>query len=138
MDPISKRFVGAIERFAAAEQIPLVSFIKGERKDDIAQAMRREFEGDEGVMFIGKAQEKSAVFRTEKTLHPLATRRLQECPDQGVLQGRALSAWRPPSTTHVPSESASDCTTSATAEAPWEDGPVHCDLQATMISRIFP
>jgi hypothetical protein len=70
MDPISKKFVGAIERFAASEQIPLVSFIKGERKDDIAQAMRREFERDEGVMFIGKAQEKSAVFRTEKRTNP--------------------------------------------------------------------
>src|ERR1043165_825527 len=66
MDPISKKFVAAIERFAAAEQIPLISFVKGERKDDIAAAMRKKFDRDEGVMFIGKAQEKSAVFRTEK------------------------------------------------------------------------
>ena len=66
MDPISKKFVAAIERFAATEQIPLISFVKGERKDDIAAAMRKKFDRDEGVMFIGKAQEKSAVFRTEK------------------------------------------------------------------------
>jgi len=66
MDPISKRFISAIEDLAAAEQIPLITFRKGERKDDIAAEMRKSFEGEEGVVFIGKAQEKSPVFRTEQ------------------------------------------------------------------------
>jgi hypothetical protein len=70
MDPISKSFVAAIEDLAAAEQIPLITFRKGERKDDIAAEMRRSFESDEGVVFIGKAQEKSSVFRTEKRTNP--------------------------------------------------------------------
>jgi hypothetical protein len=70
MDPITKSFIAAIEDLAAAEQIPLITFRKGERKDDIAAEMRRNFESDEGVVFIGKAQEKSSVFRTEKRTNP--------------------------------------------------------------------
>lgn len=70
MDPISKGFISAIEDLCAAEQIPLVTFRKGERKDDIAAEMRKGFDADEGVVFIGKAQEKSPVFRTEKRTNP--------------------------------------------------------------------
>jgi hypothetical protein len=70
MDPISKAFIAGIEDFASAEQIPLITFRKGERKDDIAAAMRKGFVADEGVVFIGKAQEKSSVFRTEKRTNP--------------------------------------------------------------------
>lgn len=40
MDPISKGFISSIEDLAAAEQIPLITFRKGERKDDIAAEMR--------------------------------------------------------------------------------------------------
>lgn len=70
MDPISKAFIAAIEDFASAEQIPLITFRKGERKDDIAAKMRKGLVADEGVVFIGKAQEKSSVFRTEKRTNP--------------------------------------------------------------------
>jgi hypothetical protein len=64
--PMSKRFVEAIERFVAREGIDLVTFEKGQRKDDVAQQYLATFEGEEGVLFIGKAQEKTSVFRTEK------------------------------------------------------------------------
>ncbi len=70
MDPISKAFVAAIEQYALAEQIPVITFQKGQRKDDIAAALRGEFDKDEGVVFIGKAQEKAPVFRTEKRTNP--------------------------------------------------------------------
>lgn len=70
MDRMTKDFVAAIERFASAEQVPLITFGKGERKDDIAGAARKAFEGEEGVMFIGKAQEKAKVFRTERRTAP--------------------------------------------------------------------
>jgi hypothetical protein len=70
MDPISKAFIAAIEDFASAGQIPLITFRKGERKEDIAAKMRKGFVADEGVVFIGKAQEKSSVFRTEKRTNP--------------------------------------------------------------------
>jgi hypothetical protein len=66
MDPITKRFVAAIETFAAAQQVPMITFLKGQRKDDVAKQMLGHFDREEGVLFIGKAQEKANVFRTEK------------------------------------------------------------------------
>jgi hypothetical protein len=73
MDPISKAFVAAIGRFAAAQGVPVVEFAKGQRKDDVAHEYLAQFEaagGLEGVLFIGKAQEKTRVFRTEKRRNP--------------------------------------------------------------------
>jgi hypothetical protein len=64
--PLSQQFVEAIERFVATEGIDLVTFEKGQRKDDVAQEYLGRFEGEEGVLFVGKAQEKASVFRTEK------------------------------------------------------------------------
>ena len=64
--PMSERFVHAIERFVATEGLDLVTFEKGQRKDDVAQEYRARFDGEEGVLFVGKAQEKANVFRTEK------------------------------------------------------------------------
>jgi hypothetical protein len=76
MDQITKPFIAAIELFAKRSSVPLVSFTKGERKDDIAKEHLARFlaehaqQGAEGVLFIGKAQEKARVFRTEKRAHP--------------------------------------------------------------------
>src|SRR5260370_1515034 len=64
--PMSDQFVVASERFVATRGIDLVTFEKGQRKDDVAQQYLAAFEGDEGVLFVGKAQEKASVFRTEK------------------------------------------------------------------------
>jgi hypothetical protein len=64
--PMSERFVQAIERFVATEGLDLVTFEKGQRKDDVAHEYLARFEGEEGVLFVGKAQEKASVFRTEK------------------------------------------------------------------------
>ena len=64
--PMSKKFVATIERFVETQGIDLVSFEKGERKDDRAREYLARFEEEEGVLFVGKAQEKASVFRTEK------------------------------------------------------------------------
>jgi hypothetical protein len=64
--PMSERFVEAIKRFVETEEIDLVTFEKGQRKDDVAQQYLARFNGEEGVLFVGKAQEKASVFRTEK------------------------------------------------------------------------
>ena len=64
--PISRRFVDAMERFVHTEGLDLVTFKKGERKDDVAQRYLAAYTGEEGVLFVGKAQEKASVFRTEK------------------------------------------------------------------------
>lgn len=64
--PMSRAFVGRIEQFVAEQGLDLVAFRKGERKDDVAKAYVGAFEDEEGVLFVGKAQEKASVFRTEK------------------------------------------------------------------------
>ena len=70
MEPISRAFVSAIERFAKQQGVPLISFAKGQRKDEVAAAYLASFPQDDGVLFIGKAQEKASVFRTERRHHP--------------------------------------------------------------------
>ena len=64
--PMSYRFVEAIERFVETEGVDLVTFKKGQRKDDVAKKYLTDFQEEEGVLFVGKAQEKASVFRTEK------------------------------------------------------------------------
>src|SRR5882762_4773149 len=64
--PMTERFMPAIEQFVATEGVDLVTFEKGQRKDDVAQEYLARFTGEEGVLFIGKAQEKASVFRTDK------------------------------------------------------------------------
>src|SRR5262249_48730158 len=63
-------FVAAIERFVQDNQVPLLAFAKGQRKDDVAAQYRAAFAGKEGVLFVGRAQEKTPVFRTEKRTNP--------------------------------------------------------------------
>src|SRR5262245_60865417 len=70
MDPISKAFVAAIEAFVQHNEVPRLSFVKGQRKDDVAAEYRAAFTGKEGVLFVGRAQEKTSVFRTEKRTNP--------------------------------------------------------------------
>ncbi|OFW38727.1 MAG: hypothetical protein A3F70_07030 [Acidobacteria bacterium RIFCSPLOWO2_12_FULL_67_14] len=64
--PMSQRVVDAMGRFVETEGVDLITFEKGQRKDDVAQQYLATFTGDEGVLFVGKAQEKASVFRTEK------------------------------------------------------------------------
>ena len=70
MDPMTKSFVAATERFAKQEQIPVVQFRKGQRKDDVMAEHLARFDQPEGVVMLGKAQEKTPVFRTEKRRNP--------------------------------------------------------------------
>src|SRR5712692_9288500 len=63
--PMSQRFVDAMAQFVKTERVDLVTFEKGQRKDDVAQQYLAKFDGEEGVLFVGKAQEKASVFRTE-------------------------------------------------------------------------
>ncbi len=70
MEPISTAFVAALERYARTQGVPLLTFAKGQRKDDVAATHLASFQGQEGVLFIGKAQEKAHVFRTEKRRNP--------------------------------------------------------------------
>jgi len=74
MERITRGFIAAIERMCQERQIPLITFQKGQRKDDIAAHYRAGFHAEEGVVFVGKAQEKAMVFRTENRKHPATGR----------------------------------------------------------------
>ncbi len=70
MKPISDQFVAQLEDYARQQKIPLIRFEKGQRKDDVAKEHLGRFRSTEGLLFIGKAQEKTRVFRTEGRRHP--------------------------------------------------------------------
>jgi hypothetical protein len=70
MEPISKDFVARMQQYADQYQVPVVPFdeapYKGRKKDDITQEFIARQGAKEGVMFLGKAQEKTRVCRTER------------------------------------------------------------------------
>jgi hypothetical protein len=70
MDPMTKDFVRRLERFAQDHALPVVTFEKDQRKDDVAQRFFAASKVQDGVIFIGKAQEKVRVFRTERRRSP--------------------------------------------------------------------
>lgn len=49
----------------------MVEFAKGQRKDDPDQQCLAECDGEEGVLFVGRAQ-RDQVFRTEKRRDPVS------------------------------------------------------------------
>ncbi|MGH3404547.1 MAG: hypothetical protein ACRDRJ_18885 [Streptosporangiaceae bacterium] len=70
---ITDRFTAAVHRFAAREHIAWVDFARGQRKDDVMHEHLAAFQaagGTEGVLLIGRAQEKTPLFRTEKRRDP--------------------------------------------------------------------
>lgn len=66
MAPMTVGFVKRLEEFSEREGVDMLSFKKGVRKDDIAKEYLAKFQGEQGVLFIGKAQEKARLTRTER------------------------------------------------------------------------
>jgi len=66
LGPISEAFVASINTFVRQRGVPVVHFAKGQRKDDVMHEYLAGFTGAEGVLFVGRAQEKAPVFRTER------------------------------------------------------------------------
>jgi hypothetical protein len=66
---MTEAFVREIRTFIAREGLELVRFKKGERKDEVMQKQLRRFKKsgrDEGVVFVGVAQENARVPRTTR------------------------------------------------------------------------
>src|SRR3954470_6011974 len=66
---ITDAFSASVHRFARDQNVPWVDFARGQRKDDVMHEHLAAFQGagrTEGVVFIGRAQEKTSLFRTEK------------------------------------------------------------------------
>jgi hypothetical protein len=74
MRPMTRGFVAKLEDFAARHGIALVQFCKGQRKDAVLAEYLRGFAHEEGIVFIGKAQENTPVFRTERRRNPITGR----------------------------------------------------------------
>jgi hypothetical protein len=63
---ITEAFGKAVHRFADDNHVPWIDFVKHQRKDDVMHDHLARFTGTEGVLFVGRAQEKTKLFRTEK------------------------------------------------------------------------
>jgi hypothetical protein len=70
MEPITRAFVAAVHRFVDDHGVDLVHFEKGQRKDDVALDYLARFDADEGVLFVGVAQEKTELWTTRKRRNP--------------------------------------------------------------------
>ena len=71
MGPMTREFVQAIKGYAEREGINLIRFERFERRGERSQAYLRGFTANEGVLYIGKAQEKPRVVRTERPHDPV-------------------------------------------------------------------
>jgi len=70
MAPISHAFVAAIEAYAQTHQVPVLTFAKGQRKDDVVAPYVARAAGQDRIVLIGKAQEKTTTYRTTKGQGP--------------------------------------------------------------------
>src|ERR1700724_2287600 len=63
---MTEAFVRNIDQFVDREGVDVVAFQKWRRKDDVTQKYLGRFPQREGVLYVGKAQEKARVMRTER------------------------------------------------------------------------
>src|SRR5689334_14994793 len=63
---VSEKFREAVRAMTQREGIPLYQFDHKERKDDVANEIRRQREIRDGVVFVGVAQEKAQAFQGRK------------------------------------------------------------------------
>src|SRR5215210_4051105 len=63
---VTEKFREDIKAMAAREQIPIYAFNHKERKDDVANHIRKQRGVRDGVVFIGVAQEKAHTFQGKK------------------------------------------------------------------------
>jgi hypothetical protein len=68
--PVHDRFVEDVTAFARRHLVPIVQFERSQRKDDVAAQYRARFHADEGVVFIGVAQERQFSFKATKHISP--------------------------------------------------------------------
>jgi len=77
MAPMTDRFTADIRHFIDARGVDLVRFARGQRKDDVTAGYLMPADPDdrglvtEQVLYVGVAQEKQKVFRTQKRRNPV-------------------------------------------------------------------
>ena len=70
MDPMTKAFVADIHGFVAARGLELVQLREGSAQGRPRAEFLAGFTDDEGVLFVGRAQEKAGVWRTQRRYNP--------------------------------------------------------------------
>ena len=68
--PMLDRFVGAIKTYATTQDVPVIAFERGQRKDDVVATHRVRRPMADGVVVIGVAQEKMRAFKAQKRSGP--------------------------------------------------------------------
>jgi hypothetical protein len=68
--PLHDHFVDQVAAYARRYLVPIVQFERRQRKDDVAAQHRARFQADEGVVFIGVAQERQFSFKAAKHITP--------------------------------------------------------------------
>src|SRR6266511_4324591 len=127
MDPMTKAFVADIHGFVAARGLELVSFVKGQRKDDLTRQFLEKFTEPEGVLFVGRAQEKAGVWRTQRRHNPVT--------------GAATPGWsarRRSSTSSTSTASMLTSARSSSSSAPTSRIPRSCVSTATNGPSVRP
>ena len=56
----------AVKSFAQEQEIEMIHFERGVRKEDVAAQYRERFEGEESILFIGIAQERANAYKAYK------------------------------------------------------------------------
>src|SRR5215469_16078706 len=62
MEKMTRAFLDKIDNFAKEHNLDVITFAKHSRKEDIAKHYLAKYPHREGVLFIGKAQEKCNIF----------------------------------------------------------------------------
>jgi hypothetical protein len=68
--PLHDRFIQDVAAFVQHQQVPVVHFERGQRKDDVAAQHRARFRRTDGVVFVGVAQERQFSFKATKHIVP--------------------------------------------------------------------
>ena len=69
LPPFSQAFRKAVEKYAKEQGLKIVDFAKGEDKDEKARSHLAKFEKKDGVVMIGKAQEKALGYKAQRKDH---------------------------------------------------------------------
>jgi len=71
MAQMTEVFVDDVHRYIGAHDVPYVHFAKGQRKDDVMHEYLARHDGTEGVLFVGRAQEKARVISSVRRRNPV-------------------------------------------------------------------
>jgi hypothetical protein len=66
--PLRDRFVESVQTFAVEHDVPVIHFKRGQRKDTLAGQYQARSKVEDGVVFIGIAQEKATSFKARKVV----------------------------------------------------------------------